>query len=527
MKRRDFLKVAAPTAVLPFALGGFSIRAFGRSPIFEALTAQANCDDHVLVMIQLIGGNDGLNTVIPLDQYSAYNNARSNIAVAENQVLKLTSETGLHPQLTGLQQLYSGGKLTVMQSVGYPTPNFSHFRSTDIWQTASEYEEYLSTGWLGRFLEGEFPNFPTGYPNASMPHPLAIQVGSIISPSLDGTMANMGMAFTNPTTFYNINDYKVPAPVPKSRTGDYIEFLRSTGEQINNFATPVKNAATSASNKSTLWPAANQNVLADQLKIVSLLIAGGLKTKVYIVTLGGFDTHSTQNTAGSGTPFSHPQLMGLVSTAITAFQDDLKLNGTENRVVGMTFSEFGRRIASNSSGGTDHGAAAPLFVFGTNVKGGIIGKNPTIPANPTSEDNLPMLYDFRSVYASILKDWFCADDTKIRNTLFKDFQMLPIIKGSTASGVADPGLAKNIGIDGNYPNPFSSQTTVSIRTTGERVHLAIYDNIGREVRTLVDKTLPQGEYKIPFDASGLASGTYYARLETAGVTQTKAMLLAK
>jgi uncharacterized protein (DUF1501 family) len=160
MKRRDFIK--ASSAVLPFALSGFPIRAFGRSPIFDALVPQGACDDHVLVLIQLVGGNDGLNTVIPLDQYSAYTNARSNIAVVESQVLKLTNATGLHPQLTALQNLYSAGKLSVVQSVGYPTPNFSHFRSTDIWLSASDYDVEISTGWLGRFFEKEYPGFPVG-----------------------------------------------------------------------------------------------------------------------------------------------------------------------------------------------------------------------------------------------------------------------------------------------------------------------------------------------------------------------------
>ncbi|MBC8145054.1 MAG: hypothetical protein H7X80_05670, partial [bacterium] len=205
MKRRDFLKRTAPAAVLPLMLGGFSVKAFARSPFLDALAKSAVDTDRVLVLVQLMGGNDGLNTVIPLDQYSAYTNARSNIAIAEAQALKLTNATGLHPQMGPMHQMFGQGKLRLVQSVGYPSPNFSHFRSTDIWLTASDSEdETVATGWMGRYLDSEFPGYPTAYPNASMPDPLAIQIGSSLSTVLEGPAANMGMSFSNPASFYNI-----------------------------------------------------------------------------------------------------------------------------------------------------------------------------------------------------------------------------------------------------------------------------------------------------------------------------------
>jgi uncharacterized protein (DUF1501 family) len=525
MKRRDFLKAAAPTALLPITLGGFPIRAFGRNPFFDALMPLGNCDDHILVLIQLNGGNDGLNTVIPLDQYSAYYNARSNIAVSESQALKLSNATGLHPQLTALQQMYQNGTLSVVQSVGYPTPNFSHFRSTDIWLTASDYDEVLSTGWLGRYLEGEYPGFPVGYPNSTMPDPLAIQIGNIISPALDATLANMGMAFSNPTTFYNIIEDTTGAP-SQDRTGSYINFIRDVGDQIKKFATPVKDAALRSSVRSSLWPAANQNPLADQLKIVSLLIAGGLKTKIYIVTLNGFDTHSSQNTSGSGTPYSHPQLLGYLSSAVNAFQDDLRLNNAADRVMGMTFSEFGRRIRSNSSGGTDHGAAAPVFIFGTNASGMIIGNNPIIPTSVDVEDNVAMSYDFRSVYASLLKEWFCADDTVLNRSLLRNFPIIPILKGSSSSSVTadqrdEPEL---IGI---YPNPASNGSMAFVNSDGALIRLSIYDRIGAEVAVIFEKNLAAGKYTIPLETSSLASGSYYLRLQSGAKVSTRSLIITK
>lgn len=426
MKRRDFLfKVAAPAAVLPFTIGGWNVRAFGHSPSFQALADSTGCDDRVLVLVQLVGGNDGLNTVIPLDQYSVYHAARTNIAIPEKDIIKLTDATGLHPNLDGLERLYKDGHLSVIQNVGYPTPNFSHFRSVDVWATGSDYDQFLTTGWMGRYLEQLYPGYPFGYPKPEVPDPIAIQVGSIISPVLDGTLSNLGMAFTNPGSYYDINEFDSPNP-KKSAADDVLGFIKQTGDQISKFAVPVKEAASKTMKHSPKWPTDPKNTLAPQLKVVSQLITGGLKTKVYIVTLPGFDTHSSQNIdAGVNSP--HPSLLRYLSTSVAAFMDELKLNGQAERVLGMTFSEFGRRIISNSAAGTDHGAAAPLFVFGAKVKGGILGNNPKLPDKPTVEDNIAMQVDYRSVYSSVLKEWFCADEALLRKTLFKDFQSLPLL----------------------------------------------------------------------------------------------------
>jgi len=344
-----------------------------------------------------------------------------------------------------------------------------------------------------------------------MPDPLAIQIGSTISTGLEGTAANTGMAFTDPASFYNIvTDQK--DPVDGSRAGKELDFIRGVGDQILKFATPVRNAANKAKNLSTLYPAAKQNTLSDQLQIVARLIAGGLKTRIYIVGLGGFDTHSNQNSGGAGTPVPHGTLLNQVSVAIEAFQDDLRLLGVEDRVVGMTFSEFGRRIKSNSSGGTDHGAAAPLFVFGTNVIPGVLGANPTIPTSVTAEDNIPMQFDFRSVYASILKDWFKVDDDELRTVLFRDFQILPIIKG-TSSGVDSSGRRSRTELRQNYPNPIVSSARIPFIVDGGRTWIGIFDNTGRRLFDLVDRDLPAGDHEVVFDVDGLPSGTYYCRLQ--------------
>ena len=184
MNRRAFLQHAVPVSTLPFLMGGLSVRAYGRSPFLEALLAAGASTDRVLVLVQLNGGNDGLNMVIPRDQYPALAQARSNILIDETQVLRLTDVTGVHPAMTGLQSLYAGGKLALVQGVSYPNPNLSHFRATDIWLTGADFNQTIPSGVLGRWLNAEYPGFPTGFPNTVMPDPLAIAIGSAVSPGL-------------------------------------------------------------------------------------------------------------------------------------------------------------------------------------------------------------------------------------------------------------------------------------------------------------------------------------------------------
>ncbi|MBS1671999.1 MAG: hypothetical protein JST94_11220, partial [Bacteroidetes bacterium] len=195
MKRRDFLKNTAIGVALPTFLNGISLKALAGTPLMHALSNYMH-DDKVLVLIQLAGGNDGLNTVIPFDQYSLYNAARTNIALPEDKVLKLNGydATVLHPALADMQKLFNDGKLGIVQAVSYPKPNFSHFRATDIWMTASDSDKVINTGWAGRFLNQQFPNFPNNYPNPQMPDPLAIQVGSVISSTFQGPAFTMGLA---------------------------------------------------------------------------------------------------------------------------------------------------------------------------------------------------------------------------------------------------------------------------------------------------------------------------------------------
>ena len=425
MKRRDFFRTTMPV-MLPALLPGVSLRALVSPFLHTVVRDQAQ--GRVLVLIQLSGGNDGLNTVIPLEYYDAYHSARTNIAIPEDKVLRLEGfdGTGLNPAMPELQQLFNAGKLSIIQGVSYPQPNFSHFRATDIWLTGADAGVVLPTGWAGRYLDREYPHFPQDYPNAGMPDPLAIQVGSLVSPALQGPSLTMGMAISNPNSFYELIGDRTAA-VDDSRAGDQLAYIREMSVKTDQYAGVIKKAAMKVTKQSDGYPAAGKNPLADQLKIVARLIAGGLQTRIYLVSMGGFDTHARQTDATDTTTGAHAKLLAKLSEAIHVFQNDLDYLQVGNRVVGMTFSEFGRRIQSNASGGTDHGAAAPVFVFGEGVRSGIIGENPTWPSKLTVNDNLSLQYDFRAVYSTLLGKWFRTDEAVTSAVLFKDYPSLPLI----------------------------------------------------------------------------------------------------
>ncbi len=513
MKRRDFIRGATAVA-LPLSLSGYSARAMGLSPMLESLaelTAQA---DRYLVLIQLAGGNDGINTVIPLDQMSTYNSLRSNIALPENKVLKLTNATGLHSSMVGMKSLYDAGNLAVVQGVTYPTSNFSHFRSTDIWMSGSDFNEYLSTGWAGRYLDSQFPGYPAGYPNATMPDPLAIQISSSSSLALKGANAPMGVNLQDPEAFYrlvsgtSVNGFTT---APDTAAGKQIAYIRQVQAQSEVYAKVIQKANASAKNLASYTPA-GVNPLADQLAIVARLIAGGLKTRVYMVTLGGFDTHAQQVVATDRTLGSHATLLARLSEGMTSFQQDLKLMKIDDKVIGMTFSEFGRRVGSNASSGTDHGSAAPVFVFGKAVKGGVVGANPSL--TNLDNGNLKMQYDFRQIYASLLKQWFGTNNSEYAAVLGKDFTTLPLIQGSTSVAEEEQTFATNGIRIQNYPNPVSTSTTFQYTLPyTSRVRLSVVDAQGHIVTTM-DEQQAAGAYSINFDTGALASGAYTYRLET-------------
>lgn len=524
MDRRRFLRGASLATV-----GGLTVRGFA-SPLLAPLLNRAVAEDRVLVIIQLYGGNDGLNTVIPLDQYDLLTQFRGNVLIPAPEVLPLDGlpATGLHPALTGLQDLWADGRLGIVQGVGYPSPNFSHFRATDIYETASAADVVLDSGWVGRYLGQEFPNYPVGFPNANMPDPLAIRIGGPVNLGLQNLGVNMAVAINNTNDPLNLTGSVYIDPATPDCKGAKLNFVRTVQRQTDLYGDVIQAAAQPGCNLSPFYPTGNEPGarLAQALKIVAQLICGGLKTRIYWVSETGFDTHAQQVDQQDTTLGAHATLLKGVGDSIRAFQDDLQQLGISERVLGMTFSEFGRRIYSNGSGGTDHGSSQPMFLFGDKVIPGMLGTNPEIDPNSTPATNLPMQYDFRSVYASVLKDWFCLDQVEVDQVLLNTFQPLALVdpQGCLSTGLHELNQGAGQSVLDVYPNPFVERTTVRYSTTGGRVLLQVYNEHGQLVRTLADAVMPQGGFTVECDLGDMPVGVYYCRLQNMGRQQVRNML---
>jgi uncharacterized protein (DUF1501 family) len=497
MKRRNFIKnLSLASLSLPFISNGFGMQAITK----KLFGSSKNAEDRVLIIIRLNGGNDGLNMIIPIDQYDNLMIQRPNIILPQNQILSLTNSVGIHPIMTGMKTMFDQGKLTVVQNVGYPEQNRSHFRSSDIW-TSGSLDINQTSGWMGRYFESEQANFPEDYPNIDFPDPFAISLGSELSTTCQGLMGNFSHAVSDPFNAANLLETSVEND--GTYYGSQIEYIATMLNQTNEYGNQISVASNSGNSLSTLYDPTNS--IAVQLKYIAQMISGGLKTKVYILNINGFDTHDSQVLQTNTTQGEHADLLKKLSDAIAAFQNDLQLLGLEERVAGMTFSEFGRQVASNGSFGTDHGDAAPLFLFGKCVNSGIIGPNPQINNQIDGQSGVEMEIDFRDVYASILKDWFEVPVSSIQNLFEHNITFINVLSGCTLGLSEDESLdLKNI----VFPNPTPSNCTLKITTLNERVSVYIYSITGQMIKEIGSKDLSEGTHLIPCETSELPAGNY-------------------
>jgi uncharacterized protein (DUF1501 family) len=502
MERRKFFKYAGAGLVAPFLFKGQIIGALA-GPTGLNLLGTFN-PNRKLVLIQLNGGNDGLNMVIPISQYDNLANARRNILVQQTQILKLNDETGLHPVMTELTNLYKDGKVQIIQGVGYPNPNLSHFRSKDILLSASDSNEVITSGWMGRVFEKQYPNYPNGFPNVNQPHPIALSIGSTSSQSCQGDLANFSTVLKNLTSSYSSSSAN--GGLPDTPFGTELRYLINAMEQTESYLSVIKEAAAKAKNLSTLYPAAGQNALADQLKIVANLIAGGLKTQIYVVNFGAWDTHSLQITSETDKlTGAQPSLLSKLSQGINAFQDDLRLLGKADEVLGFAFTEFGRRIKSNDSLGTDHGTTWPAILFGSKINPGLIGSNPIIPSVVSKTDNLPLQNDFRSIYSGIYKQWFEVDNSTVTQILGKSFPEIKVVAGSTSVSPENNEATGKLTL---WPNPVNEILNLSFNSEAGISQIAIYSMEGKLIKVLSERRLEQQNHTIQLSIGHLSSGHY-------------------
>lgn len=512
MKRRTFIQQAGSAIALPMVLRGFPVSAIPYSPLFSPTEP---AEDKVLVLIQLNGGNDGLNMLFPTDRYDQLYRVRSNILMVENQILPLTDTLGIHPQMAALQELFKEGNLGVVHSVGYPNQNRSHFRSMDIWQTGSPANVDWNTGWLGRYFEKIAAGFPQGYPNASFPDPFAITMGSSVSLTCQGEISNFSLTLNDPKALVQLAE-GTGSQVPDTPYGRELDFLRTSIAQSNAYSSSITTAAKKGANLAA-YP--SNNSLATQLKNIALLISGGLKTKVYVAQMGGFDTHANQVDSSDRSKGGHANLLNQLSEAIGAFQHDLQLLGVDRRVAGMTFSEFGRQIASNASSGTDHGTAAPMFLFGTCIKKTILGENPQIAGSLAPQEGVAMQFDFRDIYGSILVDWFGVEAAEVRSLMYPAFSYLPVLENCSLTTTSVESISANSPLS-LYPNPTADRATLSFESPGGSLQVDVFNALGAQLMHLPDHHYPPGPITIDLDLGHLPAGNYSVRLRGAHFVRT-------
>jgi uncharacterized protein (DUF1501 family) len=382
--------------------GGFFSRAL-------AQTAAPN-DDRVLVVVYFQGGNDGLNTVVPFG-LPAYYKYRPTLAVTQNDVLRINDTVGLNPQLKAFKDMYDKGQVAIVQGVGYPNPDYSHFRSTEIWETAAP-DKYASTGWLGRYLDGaNMP--PENLFNAVaiadvLPEVLVadrVDVAAIAQLNGYGLASDRSKTLGRDEFHAFVADNNVPFRSPYLAQVASIEDHAQRGaEELPKLVAGYKAEATYPSTP-----------FGQSLALAAQVIGSKLGTRVLYVQLGSFDTHTTQKA-------TQDRLLADFANGISAFYADLAAHGDERRVLTMTFSDFGRRVAENGSRGTDHGSAAPVFVIGGGVKGGLYGEHPSLDA--LDAGNMRFTTDFRSVYATVLEKWLQRPSSAIVGPGFTPLPLL-------------------------------------------------------------------------------------------------------
>jgi uncharacterized protein (DUF1501 family) len=502
MKRRSFIKHAAHSLAIPSFLGALNNQSFGQT--IDHFLNLANETDRVLVLIYLEGGNDGLNTVIPLSFLSELNKVRPHVVLPENKLLTIDSEDfALHPSLSGFRSLYEEGRLQVVHSVGYPQQSFSHFKSTDIWMSGSNSNELVPSGWTGRYLETNHPQFPNGYPNPENPDPMAVEIGNGSSMLFQGERANFSMVINNPNSFYQILNNAIEETAD-TIAGDKLRYIRLIAQQSQKYGMIVKRAAEKVTQQK-IYP---DTRLGNQLRIVSRLIAGGLKTPLYLVRMGGFDTHDNQVDGGDHSLGNHARLLKNLSDAVLAFMNDLEFQGCADRVMGMTFSEFGRRIVSNASMGTDHGSSAPLFIFGNMSHGGSRGNAPIITGNEVYRDNIPLQHDFRQVYTSLLSQWLDAGNASIQSATRGNFEQIPVVKNAVVTSIErdEPSTLKL------FPNPVRDFATVKLDVLSGKVRIDLIDVRGSNVGMVFEGIVSERQFTKVIDLSMFPPGKYILRV---------------
>jgi len=532
MKRRQFIKLSSTASAI--GLMPFQVNAS-----LKLMNSFFNCDvsNRKLVLVELAGGNDGLNTVIPISAFTDYQTLRPNIHIPSSLYLPLnqidTSLTGtnqdiaLHPALTGFQNLYAADQLRIIQSVGYPSQNKSHFASKDIYATGndgSNWNNGSDSGWIGRYMEQAYADLiPANYP-------LGIQIGSQNTNLGFHGIVEHGLALNingqDSENFYSVLSGlggTPPENIPNSHYGEELQNIINVDALSNQYSEIISNSFNAGSNSTTTtYPDTN---LADQLKTVARLMRGGIQSKIFMVKLGGFDTHNNQNQASGDILGDHYELMSQLSEAIEAFMSDLNSDSLADDVLGITFSEFGRKAQENGSLGTDHGEVAPVFAFGKPVKSGVSGVNVDL-SEAVSSNNFQIQsvqYDYRQTFATIMQDFLGSNDAVVdaafvgnmNSESFTDYKIPDLVKSEflVPESCYDGSLStpnQTLAEWSVYPNPFKTDFFVKSENQHLKTSYELRNYLGQRVLS-GDLEFVNGNAKI--QTNNLQNGLYILTLK--------------
>ena len=493
MKRRKFLHLSALSSACALILNGFKVSAFSKTALFNQIPASI-IDGRSLVMIQLIGGNDGLNTLIPLNQYDDYaslrptlklNNTGLNTAINLDSTLPIEDQMLLHPSLLGFKSLYDAGKLNVINSVGYPILTKSHFTGRALVLKGGDgtpQNANKTSGWMARYLN-------SGYNYSEYSDPLGIQLGSK-KPSLGfhsehEHKVDINLSGQDVSGYYSVISNignPIPSNIPESEFGENIAFITQTEAATNSYSQRISEVFDAGSNSAAVYPDYD---LANQLKTVAKMIKGGSETKIFLVTAKGYDTHANQVEDGGNSHLGvHADLLTELGDSVKAFHDDLEALGIDEKVVSSTFTEFGRKPLENGNYGSDHGNLGSMFVIGSSVNPGVTGTNLDLSSIVKHFDEGQMQHDYRQVFTTLLTDFLGASSDVITGTEFSEFdgdQKLDLIGSSHNVFSTESILVKKQKLM-LYPNPVEELFVLKFESKLTfRGYIVIYNILGAVV----------------------------------------------
>lgn len=496
MKRRDFIKSAT---ALTIAGTQIPLMALGKPRHQRKVTGNWG-SDRIVVLIKLNGGNDGLNTLIPI-QNRTYYDKRPLLAYKEKDTLPFQYDTTLHPSLRKTQQLYQQGMMSAIHGVGYPTGNLSHFRSSDIWSTGSGAERVWQTGWLGRLFSNDYPDYPANIPD----HPIGIQMASANLLEFQSKEANMGMILGRDDSLYRIIDqnYVIGSsdPAPNSYGGEELKYIRSVDESTYEYSGVIQEAT----DKGRTMQEYPESFIGLQLAVAAKLISGGLTTPIYRTFHTGFDTHANQYN-------DHANLLRQLDEAVYVFLKDMGQQGLLDKILVVTTSEFGRRVKENGSIGTDHGTAGPALFYGAQLRGEVIGNQPNL-TDLNRAGNISIQHDYRQVYSTILSNWFGLSNETVKQVFIENYEPLPIIHEplSTEETGTVPARFK---LHPAFPNPFNPTAVIPFELPkASHVSARIFDLNGRQIMAQNLGIKGPGNHEWRVVPKGWSSGTYIVQLE--------------